>query len=364
MSVYSDKDKGWRYDFILNGQRYSGAGYKTKRDARLAEAQRREEIEKKRELIGIDMVFFDLVSIRLDHVKAYNSDSHYHSYRCLAKKWVAQWGQKMCSEITTRMVQAYMLERRKVSPFTANKDLRYLRASFSYGKRKKLIAVDPTEGIEFFPEEKKIKYVPAPDDIDLVLAQADSDTQDYLWTIRETLGRMSEISNLTWDDVDLARRTVTLYTRKKRGGHRTPRRVPMTEKLFEILNRRFEARDQSKPWVFWHRYWSRKEGKFLEGPFGDRKRLMEKLCKKAGVRYFRFHALRHSGASLMDNHNVPIGAIQRILGHENRKTTEIYLHSMGRAERDAMAVFERVREKSHTESHTKEKGLETLISNP
>ena len=42
----------------------------------------------------------------------------------------------------------------------------------------------------------------------------------------------------------------------------------------------------------------------------------------------------------MDGNNVPIGAIQRILGHENRRTTEIYLHSIGDQERDAMAVFE------------------------
>jgi hypothetical protein len=30
----------------------------------------------------------------------------------------------------------------------------------------------------------------------------------------------------------------------------------------------------------------------------------------------------------MDSENVPIGSIQRILGHENRTTTEIYLHSI------------------------------------
>ena len=54
----------------------------------------------------------------------------------------------------------------------------------------------------------------------------------------------------------------------------------------------------------------------------------------------------------MDGNNVPIGAIQRILGHENRKTTEIYLHSMGDMERDAIDIFERAREKSHTISHT------------
>ena len=66
---------------------------------------------------------------------------------------------------------------------------------------------------------------------------------------------------------------------------------------------------------------------------------MRTLCKNAGVPYFRFHPLRHSGASVMDENNVPIGSIQRILGHEDRRTTEIYFHSIGNAEREAMAVF-------------------------
>jgi len=43
----------------------------------------------------------------------------------------------------------------------------------------------------------------------------------------------------------------------------------------------------------------------------------------------------------LDNANVPIGAIQKILGHENRTTTEIYLHSIGELEREAIAIFER-----------------------
>jgi integrase len=76
--------------------------------------------------------------------------------------------------------------------------------------------------------------------------------------------------------------------------------------------------------------------------------------QKAGVPYFRFHALRHFGASTLDNANVNIGAIQRLLGHENRSTTEIYLHSIGEAEREAMRVFEKMTrgEDSHTNSHT------------
>ena len=55
---------------------------------------------------------------------------------------------------------------------------------------------------------------------------------------------------------------------------------------------------------------------------------MKTLCKKADVKYFRYHALRHLGASILDRANVNIGSIQRLLGHENRITTEIYLHSI------------------------------------
>ncbi|MEN6466215.1 MAG: tyrosine-type recombinase/integrase, partial [Syntrophaceae bacterium] len=57
--------------------------------------------------------------------------------------------------------------------------------------------------------------------------------------------------------------------------------------------------------------------------------------------------LRHAGASALDNAKVHIGAIQRILGHEKRETTEIYLHSIGESEREAMRIYE-----IHTQIHT------------
>jgi integrase len=53
--------------------------------------------------------------------------------------------------------------------------------------------------------------------------------------------------------------------------------------------------------------------------------------------------LRHAGVSLMDNNNVPLSAIQKILGHENRTTTEIYLHSSKNIERQAMEIYENAR---------------------
>ncbi len=75
---------------------------------------------------------------------------------------------------------------------------------------------------------------------------------------------------------------------------------------------------------------------------------VRKLCEIARVPAFGFHAVRHAGASLMEKAGVPIGTIQRILGHESRKTTEVYLHSVGDAEREAIVVFEREATRIHT----------------
>jgi integrase len=48
---------------------------------------------------------------------------------------------------------------------------------------------------------------------------------------------------------------------------------------------------------------------------------LKEVLRRQG-RFLRYHARRHFGSSLLEQANVPIGSIQRILGHENRLTTE------------------------------------------
>lgn len=84
------------------------------------------------------------------------------------------------------------------------------------------------------------------------------------------MARVSEVNNLCWNDVNLTNRYVILYTRKKRGSHLTPRKVPMTLRLFEILSKRNAARDSKRPWVYWHRYFDSKEGARKEASYKDR----------------------------------------------------------------------------------------------
>ena len=140
MSVYSVKGKGWRYDFILDGVRYSSNWFETKAEAREAEAKRREEIKSPNpepamvmETTPTAMGFLDLVNRRLDHVKAYNSERHYTDHFYMAKRWIGEWEKLSCEEVSREKIQKFLLKRAEVSPFTANKDLRYLRALFNFG---------------------------------------------------------------------------------------------------------------------------------------------------------------------------------------------------------------------------------------
>ena len=344
MSQYFKKGKGWRYDFTLKGARYTKSWFKTKKEAKQAEAEQRREVLNPAPVvkIPIDMELLELINRRLDHVKAYNSVRHYTDHIYFARRWVKQFKNMYCSEIIPDMIQEYIIQRcNKTSPYTANKELRYLRALFNFGikPKRKLISKNPTEGIEFFPVEKKIKYVPPKKDVLKIISLADPEMQDYLWVIVHTMGRMSEINNLTWNDISFTNKMVTLYTRKKRGGDRTPRNIPMNEKLFEIIKKRYNERKKNLKWVFWHRYWSRKQNGWVSGPYIDRKKIMRTLCNKANVPYFRYHALRHFGASSLDQHNAPIASIQKLLGHESRITTEIYLHSMNETEKTAMDLL-------------------------
>jgi integrase len=352
MSVYFVEKKGWRYDFTLQGARYTETWFKTKTEAKRSEAEKRKEIKNPKPVqeMPTDTDFLTLANRRLDHVKAYNSEGHFKDVLYHSRRWVKEWKDLNCNDITSSMIEDYIIRRSKVSPIVANKELQYLRAAFNYGNKRKIISHNPTDQIGFLPIEKRKKYIPQMEDVTRVISFADSDTQHYLWTIVLTAGRVNEINNLTWDDVSFSDRYVTLWTRKRKNGNREPREIPMVPKLQDILYHRYQQRDHTLPWVFWHEYWCRDSQRWIKAPYKDRKKIMGTLCRNAGAKYFRYHAIRHLTASVLDDMGIPIGTIQRILGHQNRKTTEIYLHSIGDAERKAMDKLQEIDAFSKVES--------------
>ena len=68
---------------------------------------------------------------------------------------------------------------------------------------------------------------------------------------------------------------------------------------------------------------------FFGKPFKYRLQFMRRMCKKAGVQPFGFHAIRHLTASILYGLGYELAAIQSVLRHQSPSTTERYLKTIG-----------------------------------
>jgi integrase len=70
-----------------------------------------------------------------------------------------------------------------------------------------------------------------------------------LLVLLNTLGGIDEILRLRWEDVDFEKRSVTLWTPKRKGGSYEGDQLPMNDHLFGVLWSLWESRAQNG-WVF------------------------------------------------------------------------------------------------------------------
>ena len=85
----------------------------------------------------------------------------------------------------------------------------------------------------------------------------------------------------------------------------------------------------------------------VKGPYDYRRKLMRGLCRRAKVKEFGYHSLRHFGASLLDSiEGIKEAQIQDLLGHDNRITTHRYLQRIGESKHQAIQAMEKATMKS------------------
>jgi integrase len=429
MSAYLVPEKGWRYDCRFMNARITGAWFKTELDALIQEGIRKEQLKNQSRMPAVtqtDTDFLTLCNKRLDALKS-RTPRYYEENQVFLKKMLVLWGNPMCSQISREMVREHFTRRpfmviekkgkdgngkkkkgkmdsggRKKSKADnsaredgkagddighnaiANYELKMLRAAFNFGIECKIVSNNPTTAIKFLPKTNKQKrYVPPVDNIWSLLQaaltpkktknekarerEAIKSYMDYVYVtvIMLTLARVGEINRLEWPDISFDHRFLKLYTKKKKDGSLTPRNIPMHDWILGLLLSLYKRRDPSVSWVFHHRYWSRKEGRFIVGPYKDRKKLMTTLCKKAKIKYFRYHPLRHFGATMLAALGVPLAEIQLLLGHEDIATTQRYIHSLVGADRQAMEAFaKKLLESFHTIHTRQEKQGASPEANP
>ncbi len=222
--------------------------------------------------------------------------------------------------ITTRQVTDFLNSRAaKAGKKAANRDLRDLKALYNWAINQELFSGrNPAKSILKFPEDPYIAYVPPAEDLAAVRLAATPDQLDFIEVIYHALARKVEATRLTWEDVNFEQRCwLRLYTRKRRGGQLEPQYKPLNKTLYNVLHARWRQRDKQTPHIFQF------------GPY-ELRRMMPNLCKKAKVKPFGFHSIRHYVASLVnDSGKATTKQIQGLLGHKRQTTTELYLHTLG-----------------------------------
>jgi integrase len=204
----------------------------------------------------------------------------------------------------------------------ANRDLKELKALYNWCIRQELLMKNPCNNIESYPEQTKAKYVPPAEDINKVLLAADGEDMDLILTLYHTAGRTSEVLKLTWEDVNFEQRWVRLWTRKRRGGELQGDKLAMTDTLYEVLKRRWDNRNKTTPYVFHNADGQRYT-------YIQKRDTMKKLCRKAGVKVFGFHAIRHHVASILaDSGKASLSQIQKMLRHRRTTTTDNYIKTL------------------------------------
>lgn len=240
-----------------------------------------------------------------------------------------------------------------ISKKTANKHKTELSSLWTWANKEGIVQGNPPQQIDPYAVKKAVKYVPPDNDIKQILDGAEPGFErDFLTCLLHTAARISEIRNLAWEDVDFAHKTVTLWTSKRRGGNMEPRKIAMSETLHEVLRHLSVQRTGAETYVFTNP----KTGTAYTRTCNRIKYLMRNLCARAEVAHFGAHSLRHF---LATGFNDPYRA-QKVLGHQNLKTTEIYLHDL-QVDRDAAGVFETITNQiTNCESSTNEKRAHLL----
>ncbi len=185
-----------------------------------------------------------------------------------------------------------------------------------------------TEGIILPPKRTPTMVIPTTEQVQEVI-QAAQGTDLYLpILLGALLGlRRSEVFALTWDDVDLDNKTLTIDKATVRNKNRdwvvketkttsSKRVLPLPAIILDELT------DDAKPLIT-----------ITASQFSDR---YSKLCKPLGVPQ-GFHTLRHYNASIMLLQNVPNKYAQERLGHAtDNMLKQVYQHTF-KKEQDIIA---------------------------
>jgi len=229
------------------------------------------------------------------------------NYLSHIKRFISSIGDKQIIHLNSKDFQSYLDNYNFTSTSQQNQVINAIRFLYKEALNKKYDKVS-------FKRPKLEKKLPQVIDSQFILdklSKIENIKHKSILTLTFSVGlRVSEIVNLRIEDIDSKRMIIHIKNAKGK----KDRVVPLSQNVLELLRMYF------------------KEYKPKEFLFNGQNKLQYsiKSCQTIFKKYIdeksHIHILRHSCFTNLLENNVDLRVIQKIAGHSNVKTTEIYTH--------------------------------------
>lgn len=322
--------RGRKYSIQLwvDGVRHlKSTGTTNRREAETIEREFREELNRRRHQVreaSPEMTFADLTARFL----ADGSPRPWHLDRF--KVLLPYFGEYPIGRISKPAVREYRAARRKAKPelseTTLNRDIEALRRVLYWGVDEGFLLANPIARIRLSRARRKPKPILTLAEEDKLLLAAAPHLHDIVITALDTGMRRGEILNQRREHIDLNRRVLSVTRSKTAQGE--AREIPLTMRLTELLAR--SLRDKPEGLLF----------TFKDKPIHKIKTAWKAAIRRAGIRYLRFHDLRHTHNTRLMEAGVIQDVRMALMGHSPGGTHSLYTHVELPAKREAIRKLE------------------------
>jgi len=322
MSVYK-KANIWYIDYYVNYKRFrESVGPGTKRDALKALAKRKVQIKEDRIFdmkVRCHLIFDQMAE---NHLKY--SRSHKRSFRrdeMSVKALGKHFGGKRIVDITPSDVEDYKQQRaehkkingKPIQVSTVNREISFFKTMYNRLIRDRVIDFNPVKPVKLFNEDHLQRdRILSDEEFWRLHAKAAHHLKPILEVAYYTGMRRGEILNLRWDQLDLKNGFINLNPSDTKTNRK--RVVPLLHEIIETLRK--IPRNIRTFYVF----------NLGGNRIGSFKTAFKAACRRAGIKDFRFHDLRHTAITRWVKAGIPETAIMMISGHRTRKVFDRYVN--------------------------------------
>ncbi len=263
-------------------------------------------------------------------VSAYHNDlTQFHAY--VAQQGEAEEGADWAAITRNRLIDYILfLKDREYASATVARKVAAMKSFFSFLERTGVIEENPADDLDSPKVKKQLPQTLSPDEVDRLLAlpyrlgltpKGVRDTA-LLEVLYATGMRVSEIAGLTLDDLDLEGGLVRCI-----GKGNKERVMPLYADAIHTINVYLE---HGRPALLGD---NSEERTLFLNPRGERLTrqglwlIIKNYARELGLAdRVTPHTLRHSFATHMLNGGAGLREVQKLLGHANISTTQVYTH--------------------------------------